>query len=159
MLFNLFSSWERRGLVFFFLLFFLVFHVFGFHHISEEVCVLICFLGLFILFSFYLTKVAIHNLKKTWYSWYLEGLDVFNVSLLFTYNAFALLVSNKMPLNTVAFYMFFSSFLEGLFIFSLSTFHGWMFLFENSKIGHLINVYRSVSFNFNDIITSALKYN
>lgn len=153
MLIDLFSKWEKRSLFFFFLLFVMVFHVFGFHHISEEVCVLICFFGLFLGFSLYISKVAIEGLKKTWYSWYLEGLDVFNVSLMYIYYALSLLVFNKIALNLLSFYSLFTSFLETLIVFNKTLFVGNVMLYE----GFFLNFHRSIKYDSKYLWLSSMK--
>lgn len=147
MFINLLSSFERRGFFFFFVLFCLVFYIFRFHHISEEVCVLICFLGLFLFFSFYLTKKAIINLKKTWYAWFIEGFDLFNVSLVYTCYALLLLVSNKSTFDLSKFFSFFSGFLDNIYMFISSKFSGWNVLFEDLLLGYYLKVSRIVDVN------------
>ena len=136
----LFSKDDKRSLFFFLLLFFFVFHVFNLHFISEEVCVFLCFFGLVSLFAYYITKKATSSLKKAWYQWFVEGLDVFNVSLIYIYMGLFTLLVNKIVFNFNNFYSLFNTFSDLIISLSSVNFKGINFFYENNKLNSCMNI-------------------
>jgi len=140
MLNYLFSKDEKRSLFFFILIFFFVFHVFNLHFISEEVCVFLCFFGLVTAFAYYMSKKATNGLKKTWYVWFIEGLDVFNLSLIYVYFGLFTLLLNKVNFKFDNFYGFFHTFFDSIKSISHLNFKGVVAFYENGVFNSLINI-------------------